>query len=125
MAPVGSPPTANVIAAGSVVEFRGLTIKVYVAVLFGRTVRVVDWNVKLKSPTVSVNAELVPVLKLLSPEYTAVIECEPELKEGTTRLATPAVTGTLPRLVVPSRKLTLPVGVAVDEDTVAVRVTAV
>ena len=47
------------------------------------------------------------------------------MRVGTTKLAAPPEIVALPRLVVPSRKLTLPEGVPEDEDTVAVSVSAV
>ena len=47
------------------------------------------------------------------------------MRVDTTRLATPALRFVLPRLVAPSKKFTLPVGVPAEEDTVAVRVRVV
>ena len=75
--------------------------------------------------TVSANVELVAVLKLVSPEYIAVIECVPPVRVDTTRFAAPEVRLTMPRLVAPSKKFTLPVGVPADDDTAAVSVSDV
>ena len=69
--------------------------------------------------------EVLP-LKVASPPYTAVIECAPPARLAVERVATPAaLSADEPRVVVPSLKLTPPVGVPVPEEdvTVAVNVT--
>ena len=59
-------------------------------------------------------------LKFASPAYTAVIECWPAVSAVVLKLAVPEVATTTPRLVPPSKKVTLPVAV---EARVAVNVT--
>ena len=78
---------------------------------------------KVKSCTASETAELVSVVKLLSPLYWAVIECVPAARLDVAKVATPddRVTA-VPSAVVPSLKVTVPVGVLTEEDTVAVKV---
>jgi hypothetical protein len=58
---------------------------------------------------------------LASPEYAAVIECEPMLSDEVVSDATPELRATVPSTVTPSLKVTLPVGEA--PVTVAVNVT--
>jgi hypothetical protein len=48
-------------------------------------------------------------LKLLSPEYLAVIRCAPTLRDDRVRLAALPLTGPEPILVAPSKKATVPV----------------
>ena len=64
-------------------------------------------------------------LKLLSPPYTAVRECVPAVRAAVDNAATPLpLRFELPIWVVPSRKLTVPVGTPdVPGVTVAVSVT--
>jgi hypothetical protein len=81
-------------------------------------------DVRLKSTISRLVAVLVSVKKLLSPEYTAVIECVATDSEFVVSVAMPEVSGTEPSGVVPSRNVTLPVGVDTVEETVAVSVTA-
>src|SRR5438445_12871395 len=50
-------------------------------------------------------------LKLLSPLYAAVIECERTGSDDVVRLAWPPDNATLPSVVAPSLKVTFPVGV--------------
>ena len=71
--------------------------------------------------TVWVIAGLVLVRKLPSPPYTAVIEWLPTLSEDVEKVATPPEREPVPRVVVPSLKVTVPV--AVLGVTVAVKVT--
>ena len=75
--------------------------------------------------TVCVTAAEVLVAKLASPEYTAVMECEPASSEDVERVAWPAAFNAgLPSAVVPSLKVTVPVGVPGEVlATVAVKVT--
>jgi len=54
-----------------------------------------------------------------------VIECVPVVKFDFAYVATPEASVPEPSSVVPSQKLTEPVGVLADEETVAVRVTLV
>src|SRR5215469_11842120 len=74
------------------------------------------------------------VAKLLLPEYTAVIVCDPVFSEVVAHDALPprsnetetlpfVLSGALPRTVVPSMKLMVPVGVGVGALTVAIKVT--
>ena len=62
--------------------------------------------------------------KLLLPPYTAVIECAPAVRAGVANVATPELLSVpVPRVVAPSLKVTLPVGVPPGPVTVAVKVT--
>lgn len=74
---------------------------------------------------VSVSGADVPVIKLVSPEYCAVIEWVPTASAEVANVACPfAPNAPVPIWVMPSRKATLPVGVPLAElDTVAVNVT--
>ena len=71
-----------------------------------------------------VSAALVAAAKFVPPLYTAVIECVPTARDEVVSVATPPESVPRPRGVVPSRKLTVPVGTPAGEDTVAVSVTA-
>jgi hypothetical protein len=66
-------------------------------------------------------------LKLLSPPYVAVIECDPTLKEDVANVACPDPSSVpVPRVVAPSLNVTIPVGVPLPGEftvTVAVNVT--
>lgn len=77
--------------------------------------------------TVCVKAdEFVLGRKLLSPAYSAVIECEATLKAPVKNVAEPPLKVPVPKVVVPSLKVTVPVGVPVagaTAATVAVNVT--
>jgi hypothetical protein len=75
-----------------------------------------------KSNTNSVRALLVDAAKSVSPLYVAVIECEPTAREEVVSAATPPINVPWPIGVVPSRKLTLPVGAPAVMETVAVKV---
>jgi hypothetical protein len=66
-------------------------------------------------------APLIAALKLASPLYTAVMVWLPATSEEVLRVATPLDKVPWPSGVVPSRKLTVPVGVAAVENTVAVK----
>jgi hypothetical protein len=74
--------------------------------------------------TVCVRAGEVLVRKLPSPAYTAVIEWEPPESEDVVNVASPeALSVPVPRVVAPSLKVTVPVGVPTGLVTVAVNVT--
>jgi len=76
--------------------------------------------------TVWVSAVEVLPLKVASPLYTALIECAPPARLAVEKVAPPlASSADEPRVVLPSLKLTLPVGVPVPDEgvTVAVNVT--
>src|SRR5438876_11019852 len=65
-------------------------------------------------------------LKVLSPEYVALMPCDPTDNVETIILACPATSGAVPKLVPPWSKLTVPVGVPLPgatATTVAVNVT--
>jgi hypothetical protein len=62
-------------------------------------------------------------LNTVSPEYAAVMECDPALKLEVVKVAWPATSAPLPMLVPPSRKVTVPPGLPTLELTVAVNVT--
>src|ERR1700682_2914075 len=75
--------------------------------------------------TVCVTAGETLPLKFASPPYTAVSECEPTASVDILKVAFPPLSVAVPRFVVPSLKLTGPVGVAGPPVlTVAVNVTA-
>jgi hypothetical protein len=67
------------------------------------------------------------VMKLVSPPYTAVMECEPTVRDDVTYVAWPApLSEPVPKVVVLSLKVTVPVGVpepGAVAVTVAVNVT--
>ena len=68
-------------------------------------------------------AEVLPV-KLASPPYTTVIECDPTASVDVLNVALPLLRIPVPMVVVPSLNVTDPVGVpVVDEFTVAVKIT--
>jgi len=74
--------------------------------------------------TVCVSTGDVLVLKFVSPLYTAVIEWLPRASDDVVKLAFPLLSVPDPITVVPSLKVTVPVGVPVVEDeTIAVNVT--
>ena len=73
--------------------------------------------------TVCTNVLLVLVLELVSPPYDAVIECELIESDVVVSTALPELSVLLPMVVVPSLKVTVPVGVPLDLVTVAVSVT--
>ena len=75
--------------------------------------------------TVCVSADEVMPLKSLDPPYTAVILLDPPGTAEVVSLAILPLSVPDPRVVAPSLKVTVPVGVPPDEVTVAVKVTAV
>lgn len=78
------------------------------------------------APTVCANAAEVLLRKCESPLYFAVIECEPAISavDWVLKVATPPDRLALPSEVLPSKKVTLPVGVPLYAGaTVAVKVT--
>ena len=111
-------------------------VTVPVAVVLTVAVKVTDWPttdgfdeettaaVVAALFTTWLNAGEVLPLKLPSPPYTAVIECEPTAREERVRVAVPAVSVPVPIAVAPSLKVTVPVLVPVAVVlTVAVKVT--
>src|ERR1043166_1826924 len=100
-------------------------------------VKVTDWpytEVLVEEPRVVVvgslftccvrAGELVLLLKLASPPYTAVMEWEPTEREAVARVAWPELRVAVPRVVAPSLSVTEPVGVPVagaTADTVTVK----
>jgi len=73
--------------------------------------------------TVSVNAALVLVAKVVVPAYVAVIESLPTGRLEVLKLAVPPLSVPLPRTVLPLLNVTVPVGVPLAALTVAVKVT--
>jgi len=76
--------------------------------------------------TVCVKMLEVLVLKLESPPYTAVIECDVTDRALVLNVAWPPLNGPVPKVVAPSLKVTVPVGEPAPgefTDTVAVNVT--
>jgi len=67
----------------------------------------------------------VPLLesKLVSPLYSALMVWVPTVSVAVSSVATPPDRALVPRVVVPSLKVTVPVGVPAPEDTVAVKTT--
>ena len=63
------------------------------------------------------------MMKLESPLYSAVMLFEPTARDAMDKVAVPEVRVALPRLVEPSKKVTLPVGLPEELVTVAVKVT--
>jgi hypothetical protein len=85
---------------------------------------VISVVVVLSVVTVTDTAEEVLPEFLLSPPYTAVIECIPTARVEVVKVATPdPFSVPVPRVVVPSINVTLPVGVSLLGETVAVKVT--
>jgi len=73
-----------------------------------------------------VRAGDVAAINAVSPEYAAVMLWLPLVRVEVEKLATPFTRAPVPRAVVPSRKVTLPVAVPIagaTADTVAVKVT--
>ena len=65
------------------------------------------------------------MVKLVLPLYVAVMPCAPDASFEVVNFAAPALTLSVARIVVPSTKVTVPVGVPVNcGATVAVKVTA-
>jgi len=118
------------VVVGNVVPLVGVMAIVYVAVPPGGTVcdepspPPLGTGVTAKLMTLCVSTLLEDAAKFASPPYAAVIECEPIARDEVVKLATPAERELGPSGVVPSRKLTLPVGVPDAELTVAVNVIA-
>src|ERR1051326_7545374 len=90
-------------------------------------VRLVGESVTIGAPfTTCIRIELVCGTKLASPRYIAVMLWLPTLSVDVEKVATPELRAEVPSVVLPSRKVTLPVG---DPDppmlalTVAVNVT--
>jgi len=77
VAPAGSPVSVSVTSPGKVLPLVGATVKLKVATPPGWTVLDSTLPVNWKSCTVSVRANEALLLKLSSPEYAAVSECEP------------------------------------------------
>ena len=78
----------------------------------------------MKSITNCASTGLVTLAKFVSPPYLAVMEWLPVARLDVVYVAIPGVKGTELSRVCPSRKFTDPVGVPDEEDTVAVKVTA-
>lgn len=76
--------------------------------------------------TVCVNAAEVLAMNVASPEYFAVIECDPAVRVEVAKVACAVASrAPVPSVLVPSRNVTLPVGVPADAlVTAAVKVTA-
>ncbi len=124
--PVGTPEEAKLTAEGKVLPPEGVIGRVKVAVAPGCTFceAPVPVGASVKSSTTSLNAVLVKELKLVSPLYAAVRECDPAARVEMASVAMPALRFDVPIVVVPSEKTTDPLGVPAEDVTVAVRVTA-
>jgi len=116
----------NDTAMGKVVPPDGLTGNMKVAVPPGWTdcEEPLPLVVRVKSSIVSPTAVLVTEVKLLSPLYSAVMECEPTANVVMLKDAIPAFSDAEPSGVLPSEKVTEPVGVVSEEEAVAVKVAA-
>lgn len=73
--------------------------------------------------TVCVSAAEVLPANVASPEYFAVIECEPAVSVEVVNVACPTLRVPVPMLVAPSKNVAVPVGVPAVAETVAVNVT--
>jgi hypothetical protein len=129
VAVAGRPLTVNVTATGKDVPLLGAMASEYTALPPAVTVCDVPpalkpLTLKLKSMTHCVSAALVAATKFVPPLYTALIECVPTARDVVVSVTTPPDSVPGPSGVVPSRKLTVPVGMPAGEDTVAVSVTA-
>jgi hypothetical protein len=120
--------------AGKVVVPTGANVNLYVAESPGKiSALAAPVFLFVKSCTRTVTGADVLVRKLVSPEYTAVIWCDPPDRVLIASAALPlswnpttppfVLRATLPRTVVPSRKVTVPVGVGTVDETTAVKVT--
>lgn len=65
--------------------------------------------------TTTVTTGDVDALKFESPEYAAVMVCVPFERDAVENVAVPDVTATVPSSVVPSLKVTVPVGVPLPD----------
>jgi hypothetical protein len=138
---LATPPLFNVPVPSEVVPSRKVTVPagvpevldVIVAVNVTRApldavaVELTNTAVVGASVMVSVIAAEVLAVKLESPPYAAVTECMPTVRIEIVKMAAPLeFSFPVPSVVVPSRKLTVPVGVPLlPEVTVAVNVTGV
>jgi len=77
----------------------------------------------VKSSTVSATAVLDTEVKLPSPPYAAVMECDPTERVEMVRVVMPPDRCAVPNAVPPSENVTEPVGVLTEEETAAVNVT--
>jgi hypothetical protein len=76
-----------------------------------------SWNPPPLLPIATVSAVDAEGAKRVSPPYCAVMEWLPAASELLEKVATPEVLSVpVPKDVVPSRKVTVPVGMAVPED---------
>ena len=73
--------------------------------------------------TVCASALDFAALKFVSPPYDAVIECDPPPNDAVANFALPLLNVPVLSVVVPSRNVTVPVGVPPEPDTTAVKVT--
>jgi len=139
---VATPPLFNVPVPSAVVPSRNVTVPVGVPEVLGVIVAVNVTGEPLDAETaelinavlvataafgvmVSATAADVLAAKLESPPYAAVIECDPTVSVDVVKVATPWLFNVpVPGAVVPSRKVTVPVGVPEVLDViVAVNVT--
>ena len=128
VASAGRPEQAKVTAA--LKPLTGVTDRPTVPLLPGMTERLDGWAASVNvgaAFTVSVMAEETDGAKFVSPEYWAVIEWVPTLNVLVEYVATPELFSVpVPRVLVPSRNMTVPVGAVVLPEgpaTVAVNVT--
>jgi hypothetical protein len=114
--PVGVPEVLDVIVA----------VNVTPAPLGKEATELTNAVVLVTGVMVSVAAAEVLALKLESPPYAAVMECGPTVSIEIVKVAIPLFRAPVPSVVVPSRKVTEPVGVPLLPGvTVAVNVTGV
>jgi hypothetical protein len=109
--PVGVPPVPVTVAVNVTVcpAVDGFTEEITVVL------EVRPW-------TTCVNTSEMLLEEFASPEYNAVMECEPAVSVAVVNVAWPALNATVASVVAPSRKATVPVGPA-EPVTVAVKVT--
>jgi hypothetical protein len=125
-------PSRNVtVPVGTFVPLAGVTLAINETlapvVPVAGPVNIVVVAMSAAAFTVCVNAGEVSAAKFASPPYCAVIECDPCTSADVMNVAfPPAPTVPIPREVIPSKNVTVPLIVpAVAEETVAVNVTLV
>src|SRR6266404_5675800 len=129
-------PAVSVLVANAVAPSLKVTVPVGVPLVpLTAAVNVTDWpntegfseelTVVVVEPllTVCVNAAEVLLVKVASPLYTTVIECEPVAREDMVKVAWPPLRALVASAVAPSLNVTVPVGVPLVPVTVAVNVT--
>lgn len=121
VAPAGKSVTVKVVEIGKDVPVLGAMLREYVAEPPGSTVCAPEFPT-LKSMRVSDKALLDDPAKLAFPANMALMECWPAVSVEVLNAATPPLSAAEPSGVVPSTKLTVPVGVPAADVTLAEKV---